>query len=98
MFCFENKYINIKNLLTKPKKGGIPAKDNNNKTKNKEINGKLPKNLSSFKVLIYFISNIKNIKNIFIRRYIYTNILNNIKENEYSFKYSKKKLGIKLYI
>jgi hypothetical protein len=31
-FCLENKKINIKNLLIKPAKGGVPAKDKNNKT------------------------------------------------------------------
>jgi hypothetical protein len=66
--CLENKYINIKNLLINPVKGGIPAKDNNKKTKNIEIKDKLPKNFNSFKVLMYFISNIKNIKNIFINK------------------------------
>lgn len=70
MLCLENKNINIKNLLINPVKGGIPAKDSNKNTKKIEITGKLPKNFNSFKVLIYFISKTKNIKNILINKNI----------------------------
>jgi hypothetical protein len=59
----EKKYINVKNLPIKPIKGGIPANDKNSITTYKYKKGKLPKNFNSFKVLKYFISKIKKIKN-----------------------------------
>jgi hypothetical protein len=90
ILCFENKYIKTKNLLIKPNRGGIPAKDNNKKTMKIDTNGKFQKNFNSFKVFMYCISNIKKIKNILINKYIYTIILKKINEKEYSFKYSEK--------
>jgi hypothetical protein len=69
MLCLENKYINTKNLPIKPKRGGIPANDNNKKTKKTVTSGKFQKNFNSFKVFIYCISKRKNIKKIFINKY-----------------------------
>lgn len=62
----ETMYIKTKNFDIKPNKGGNPAKDSNNKTKNVVINGKFPKNFNSFNVFKYFISNKKKIKKILI--------------------------------
>lgn len=88
--------IKTKNLDINPNRGGIPANDSNIKTINIVIKGKLPKNFNSFSVFKYFISNIKNSKNIFISIKIYDNRLNIIIEKEYSLKYpEKEKLLIK---
>jgi hypothetical protein len=62
----EKKYIKVRNLPKKPTNGGIPANDKKRITTYMYINGKLPKNFNSFKVLKYLISKIKKIKNKFI--------------------------------
>ena len=65
---FLKKTINIKNLLTKPNKGGIPEKDINKITIYTDIDFTLLTNLKSLNVFKYFKSNKKKILNIFINK------------------------------
>lgn len=79
MLLLENKDIKIKNLLTKPNKGGTPAKDNNNIVIHIDILTMLLLFFKSLRDLSFFKSNKKKIKNKLNNKYMYTVKLNSIK-------------------
>ena len=68
MFLLEKIDIKTKNLLTKPNKGGTPAKESKNNAIHIDILNMLLLYFRSFKVFNFVKSNKKNIKNKFKRR------------------------------
>lgn len=75
--AFFKKTIKIKNLLIKPIRGGIPAKDISNKIICIEIDFVPPVNFKSLKLFKYFKSNKKKIVKIFTNKQMYALTLNN---------------------
>lgn len=73
---FLKKIKKIKNLLTKPNNGGIPANDISKITIYTDIDFRLPIYLKSPKVFKYLKSNRKKILNIFNNKKTYKIIFN----------------------
>jgi hypothetical protein len=86
IFFFKKIKINIKNFVTKPENGGIPAIENNVKMTVIKKNCRLPKLFNSFKVLKNLKSNIKIKLNIENNKVIYTIIFNKTILKPYSWK------------
>jgi len=91
-FDLQNKTKKIKNLPANPKRGGIPAKDINDRTTKIENDWIPPTYFSSFKVFTNLISTKKKIVKILNNRIRYIVIFNKNKEYTYSFEISKIKL------
>jgi len=85
-FFFKNININIKNFVTKPENGGIPAIENKVNITVIKKNCKLPKLFNSFRVLKNLKSNMNIKLNIENNKVIYTIIFSKTILRPYSWK------------